>query len=55
MEMGKPKDESLYDLCDIEDIKVYCVSGLKNRSNQIRIKLVRFLWIKYLYVEGFKG
>lgn len=52
VEMGKPYDETAYNLHRVEDIDVYIMSNLKPRKNTLRVKLNRFLWINRLNVEG---
>lgn len=53
VEMGKPKDDSLYNVYNLEDIKVYYKRELKGMGDKIRIKLDRFFWIKYLKIDGY--
>ncbi|NLV76944.1 MAG: hypothetical protein GX023_08185 [Tissierellia bacterium] len=50
--MGKPYDETAYNLHRVEDIDVYIMSNLKPRKNTLKVKLNRFLWINRLNVEG---
>ncbi len=51
--MGRPEDESLYNLYNISNIKVYCIRELRAKNGEIIIKMRNFFWSKYLYVEGY--
>ncbi|WP_317920886.1 CC/Se motif family (seleno)protein [Tepidimicrobium xylanilyticum] len=51
VEMVIPKDESLYHRYDIDGIRVYCSPEVRKKNDEIRLKLMRFFWIKYLYVD----
>lgn len=53
VEMGRPEDESLYNLYNISNIKVYCIRELRAKNGEIIIKMRNFFWSKYLYVEGY--
>ncbi|CCQ97522.1 conserved hypothetical protein [[Clostridium] ultunense Esp] len=52
--MGRPEDESLYNLYSLGDIKVYCIPQLRAKNDEIRVRLRNFFWSKYLYVDGYK-
>ncbi|NLY84939.1 MAG: hypothetical protein GX077_01120 [Tissierellia bacterium] len=50
--MGKPTYEDSFNLYKVGDINVYVLKWLRTRDEEIRITLSRFLWTKYLYVDG---
>lgn len=52
--MGKPEDESLYNLYNLGDIKVYCIPELRAKNGEIIVRLRNFFWSKYLYIDGHK-
>lgn len=54
VEMGKPEDESLYNLYNLGDIKVYCIPELRAKNGEIIVRLRNFFWSKYLYIDGHK-
>jgi len=52
VKMGKPTYEDSFNLYKVGDINVYVLKWLRTRDEEIRITLSRFLWTKYLYVDG---
>jgi hypothetical protein len=50
--MGKPKDEKGFNLVKDENIDIYIKSGLKSKREKVEISLGKFLWKKYLNVDG---
>lgn len=50
--MGKPADEKGFKMFKSGDIDVYIKAGLKSKANEIEISMGKFLWKKYLNVEG---
>jgi hypothetical protein len=57
--LGKPSqdEEDRYQLQSVEGVEVYFSTGLavKQGFSEIRIKLKRFLWFRWLELEGAKG
>lgn len=51
--MGKPRDTSLYNIYNLDDIKIYYKKEFKGMGEEIRIKLDRYLFMKYLKVDGY--
>lgn len=52
VKMGKPRDEKGFKKIKSSDIEVYIKSGLVPKKEGIEITLGKFLWRKYLNVEG---
>jgi hypothetical protein len=50
--MGKPNDESGFKHLKAGDIDVYVKAELKFKNDKIEISLGKFLWTKYLNVDG---
>lgn len=53
VEMGKPKDISQYNVYELDDIKIYYKKEFRSMGEQIKIKLDRYLFMKYLKVDGY--
>lgn len=47
VEMGKPKDISQYNVYELDDIKIYYKKEFRGMGEQIKIKLDRYLFMKY--------
>lgn len=50
--MGKPMADEEFDLVNADGIDVYIKKDIKSRKNEIKVSLEKFLWTKYLIVEG---
>lgn len=52
VKMGKPGNESSYEVHKAGDINVYLAPRLKARNNELRITLDKFLFLNNLNVDG---
>ncbi|MBU5310833.1 hypothetical protein KQI38_02220 [Tissierella carlieri] len=50
--MGKPYNESSFNMYKIEDINVYVSPSIRVRNNKLKISFSKFFWIKSLNVDG---
>lgn len=52
VKMGKPYNESSFNIYNVGGINVYVPQGIKARNNQLKIGLSSLLWVKSLIVDG---
>lgn len=52
VKMGKPYNESSFNMYKIEDINVYVSPSIRVRNNKLKISFSKFFWIKSLNVDG---
>ena len=50
--MGKPVENSGFNMYDVNGIAVYLEEGIKSRRDKIEISMGKFLWRKHLNVDG---
>lgn len=50
--MGRPSEEDDFKLVKDGDIDIYIRSDLKFKRDTVEVSLARFLWTKYLNVNG---
>lgn len=52
VKMGKPNDENGFKMFKAGDTNVYIKGGLKSKGDKVEITMGKFLWKKYLNVNG---
>ena len=52
VKMGKPVENSGFNMYDVNGIAVYLEEGIKSRRDKIEISMGKFLWRKHLNVDG---
>jgi hypothetical protein len=50
--MGKPREEKGFKLLKSEDMNIYVRSELMVKGDKMEITMGKFLWKKYLNVDG---
>lgn len=52
VKMGKPYNESSFNIYKIEDVNVYVSPNIRARNDQLKIGLSKLFWVKSLNVDG---
>jgi hypothetical protein len=50
---GKPDNTEGFEVQQVEDISIYIPDSFPFPKDNLKISLVKFLWIKQLVVEGY--